>query len=199
MDEERKKYFESFVDEWDKMFTAEDIEIISFLIDSFNIQDSNKVVDLGCGTGILFDMLRRKVGNDGFVVGVDFCAGMIRRAKRNFPFENIYEVDADVEYLPLQNEFFDVAISFAAFAHFAHPQLVMNEVSRVLKKGGQFHIIHLLGSRELVDFHHKEGGPLSEDHLPATGIMNEFFEHGHFKKVKITDHPGLYLASAIKE
>ncbi len=198
MDEDRRKYFQSYVDEWDKMFTAEDLEIISFLIDSFDIQKGERIVDLGCGTGILFDFLRRKVGGEGMVVGVDFCADMIRRARKNFPFNNVYEVDADVEYLPLRSEYFDTAISFAAFAHFAHPNKVMDEVSRVLKKNGRFHIIHLMGSEELADYHHKSGGPVSDDQLPTAELMSEFFKLGHFTDVKITDHPGLYLATAIK-
>ena len=117
MDELRKKYFEACADEWDKSFTAEDYEILSFLIDSFNISKKAKIADLGCGTGIMFDMLRRKVGSDGMIVGVDFSGRMVKKARQNFPFDNVYEVDGDVEDLPLQSGSFDMAISFAAFAH----------------------------------------------------------------------------------
>jgi phosphatidylethanolamine/phosphatidyl-N-methylethanolamine N-methyltransferase len=133
--DERREYFESYADEWDKMFTAEDLEIVSFLLDSFKIKAGAKVVDLGCGTGVLFDFLRRRVGEEGLVVGIDFCYGMIKRARRNFPFGNIYEIDADAESLPLKNGAFDYAITFAAFAHFVNPQSVVNEVGRVLKQG----------------------------------------------------------------
>jgi len=195
----RKKYFESYTDEWDKMFTAEDLEILSFLIDSFNIQTGARVVDLGCGTGILFDMLRRKVGKDGIVVGVDFCSEMVRKARQNFPFETICEIDADVEYLPLKERCFNCAISFAAFAHFTDPRKVIKEVARVLKSGGQFHIVHLMGSKELGDYHHRTGGPVANDHLPSDEDMIALFKHGNFNNAKITDHPGLYLASAVKK
>ncbi len=195
----RKEYFESYADEWDKMFTAEDFEILSFLIDSFNIQEGFKIIDLGCGTGVLFDLLRRKVGADGMIIGVDFCPKMASKARQNFPFETISEVDADVENLPLRADSFDCAISFAAFAHFTDPGKVMAEVSRALKSNGSFHIIHLFGSKELEEYHRETGGPVADDHLPSHDDMMALFGFGHFINVKITDHHGLYLASAVKK
>jgi len=195
----RKEYYESYADEWDKMFTAEDFEILSFLIDSFNIKPGSKIVDLGCGTGILFDLLRRKVTKDGTIIGVDFCPKMSNKARQNFPFETISVVNADVEKLPLKEGIFDTAISFAAFAHFTDPRRVMLEVSRVLKTGGSFHIIHLYGSKELEEYHQRTGGPVADDHLPSHDDMMALFEHGNFENAKINDHPGLYLASAFKK
>nr|MBN2278506.1 class I SAM-dependent methyltransferase [candidate division Zixibacteria bacterium] len=198
MDKDRRKYFESCAEEWDKEFTAEDLEILSFLIDSFNIKEGSRIADLGCGTGIMFDMLRRKTGDNGIVVGIDFARSMIDLARRNFPFRNVFEVDGDVEHLPLRRGFFDHAITFAAFAHFVNHQIVMEEVSRILKPGGTFHIIHLMGSRELEEYHIKTGGPVAHDHLPSHEDMMALFQHGHFINIKIADQPGIFLASGVK-
>ncbi len=196
--DDRREYFDSFAEEWDKMFTAEDLEILSFLIESFDIQKDYKVVDLGCGTGILFDLLRRRVGPGGLIVGVDLSEAMIQRARRNFPFKNIVAIDADAQMLPLKSAWFDVAISFAAFAHFENQERVMKEASRILRKDGKFYIIHLLSSKELDTYHHKVGGPLADDHIPPLEKMKELFAQGHFINVSITDHPGLYLAKGTK-
>ena len=196
--DKRKEYFADEAEYWDKEFTAEDIEILSFLIDSFEIEKGYKIVDLGCGTGILFDMFRRKVGGEGMVVGVDFCPNMLNHAQKNFPFENVYEINGDVEKLPLIGDGFDMGASFAAFEHFTDPRKTMQEVSRVLKKGAQFHIIHLMGTDQLEDYHKKMGGPLANDHLPSLEDMMHLFELGDFVNVKIQDHPGLYLASGTK-
>lgn len=194
----RREYFDSFAEEWDKMFTAEDLEVLSFLIESFDIKQGDKVADLGCGTGVLFDLLRRRVGNEGLIVGVDFSPAMIHKARQNFPFENIVTIDADAEMLPLRSNWFDLAISFAAFAHFTNQELVMEEASRILKQGGKFYIIHLLSSKELETYHHHAGGPVAEDQIPPLETMKELFERGSFVNVKITDHPGLYLAIGTK-
>jgi len=42
-------------------------------------------LDLGCGTGILFDLLRRRVGPSGLVTGVDFALSMVERRIAIFP------------------------------------------------------------------------------------------------------------------
>ncbi len=194
----RKEYFESFADEWDKMFTAEDLEVLAFLIDSFKIRDGFRVADLGCGTGVLFDLLRRKVGASGLIVGVDFSPRMLSKAKTNFPFSNIIAIDGDVEALPLRSDYFDIAISFAAFAHFPNQALVIEEASRILKKGGTFNVIHLMSSRELAEHHIKAGGPVAHDVVPTVEKMKDLFSCCDFNNVKINDHPGLYLAIGTK-
>lgn len=194
----RREYFDAFAEEWDKMFTAEDLEVLSFLIKSFDIKINDKIVDLGCGTGVLFDLLRRRVGPDGLVVGVDLSSAMVKKARKNFPFTNVMEIDADAEMLPLKSDLFDVAISFAAFAHFTRQELVMEEASRILKKGSKFYIIHLLSSKELDSYHLSVGGPVADDHIPPLEKMKEIFTRGNFVDVSITDHPGLYLAVGTK-
>lgn len=197
-DTERRKYFEQFVEEWDKMFTAEELELLEFLIDSFNFREGYKIADLGCGTGVMFDIIRRRIGPKGIIVGVDFCSRMLQKARMNFPFENIYTVDGDVEDLPLKSNAFDIALTFAAFAHFSNQKRAMEEAARILKPGGHFYVIHLVSSSELEEQHQQMGGPIAQDRLPAHEDMLDLFSNGGFIHVKITDHPGLYLAQGVK-
>jgi len=197
--ESRKEYFESFADEWDKNFTAEDLEILAFFLESFNIKVGHRIVDLGCGTGVLFDNLRRKVGPSGMVVGIDFSRRMTHKAKLNFPFSNCMVIDADTENLPLKAGVFDKVISFAAFAHFTDKKKVIMEASRILKSGGALYILHLLGSRELENHHHQAGGPVAMDLLPPRERMIQILEEGQFINASIADQHGLYLASAIRK
>ncbi|MCX6826925.1 MAG: class I SAM-dependent methyltransferase [candidate division Zixibacteria bacterium] len=195
----RKEFFESFAADWDKNITAEDTELIAHLSRSFKLKAGDKVADLGCGTGVLFDVLRRIVGPAGIIVGIDFAFGMVRKAQGNFPFKNCLVINADAQWLPLKSGVFDMAISLAAFPHFPNPEQVMNEVSRILKKNGHFYIIHLLSSKELRHHHENAGGPVAMDNLPSMKKMIQLFEQNHFLKVTITDRPGLYVASGVKK
>ncbi len=197
--ESRREYFESFAEEWDKNFTAEDLEILSYQIDLFKIRVGGRVLDLGCGTGVLFDNLRRKVGASGLVVGVDFSGKMIHKARQNFPFDNCIVIGADAENLPLKAQIFDLVISFASFAHFADKRKVIMEASRILRPEGSLHILHLLGSKELENHHHQAGGPVAKDHLPPREKMMQMLAEGQFTGATITDHHGLYLASAVRK
>jgi hypothetical protein len=74
----------------------------------------------------------------------------------------------------------------------------MQEAARVLKPGGRFYVIHLVSSSELKEQHHQMGGPIAEDRLPANEDMMQLFNDGGFINVKITDHPGMYLAQGVK-
>jgi demethylmenaquinone methyltransferase/2-methoxy-6-polyprenyl-1,4-benzoquinol methylase len=194
----RREYFGSHAEEWDKNFTAEELEILSHLINSIEIKSGSRIVDLGCGTGILFDFLRRRVSESGIVIGIDFSTRMSKRAHRNFPFENCLPLNADAHNLPLKSDIFDLAISFAAFAHFTEHGKVIDEVARILKKNGRFHIIHLLGSQELARHHHYAGGPVALDHLPSRENMTKLFEDSRFGDIQIIDRPGLYHASGVR-
>lgn len=190
-------FYDGLAAEWDLQFTSEDLERLSHIVDTLGIEPGMDILDVGCGTGVLFDLLRRVVGDEGTVTGVDFSIQMARVAHRNFPFPNVNVVDADTLALPFRDSSFDLAISFSAFAHFANQQQALNEVERVLKPAGRFCIIHLISSTELSDLHHRAGGLIEDDQLPTADKMREMFDASEFTLTKLEDHSGLYLACGV--
>lgn len=194
--DKHQEFFDSLAEEWDLMFTATDLEFLRHLVDHLDFKEGWDILDLGCGTGILFDMLRRRVGSEGSVTGVDFSFEMAQKAHRNFPFDNVNVVDADAVNLPFADSTFDVAVAFSAFPHFSDQQRALDETHRVLKPGAKFFIIHLVSSKELSEMHQKIGGAVKHDEIPPATAMQRMFDHSKFADVTIEDHPGLYLASA---
>jgi len=92
-------------------------------------------LDVCCGTGAGMEVLRSACG--GQIVGVDFSAGMLGRARNAHPDATC--VRADVRALPFA-EAFDLAVSFGALGHFLpveRPALFAG-VYRVLRPGGVF-------------------------------------------------------------
>jgi len=197
--DEKQKYFDDIGDNWDKDLTAEDLERLSHIIDKFDISEGLRVCDLGCGTGVLFDMLRRRVGETGYIVGVDFAPRVAQRAHRNFPFHNVGVVEADACCLPFYKENFDLVISFAAFAHFHHKDQTIHQAYHILKPGGRMIIIHLVGRDELAREHHQVGGPVDHDELPDRSELAEMFDRGHFARFELTETKNLYLAVGFKD
>ena len=143
MHDKHQVFFDSLAEEWDLNFTAEDLERLSHIVEQLGVEKGMDVLDLGCGTGILFDMLRRKVTESGSVTGVDFSYEMAQQAHRNFPFANVNVIDADAVSLPFDDSTFDMAVAFAAFPHFSDQQRAIDEIHRVLKDGRKFYIIHM--------------------------------------------------------
>jgi ubiquinone/menaquinone biosynthesis C-methylase UbiE len=161
-----------------------------------SLQEGWDVLDLGCGTGILFDMLRRRLGDAGSITGVDFSFEMAEKAHRNFPFKNVNVVDADATQLPFGDNTFDMAVAFSAFPHFSNQQRALDETHRVLKNGAKFYIIHLVSSKELSEMHQRIGGAVEHDEIPPRDRLQEMFDQSKFVNPVIEDQPGIYLAVA---
>ena len=197
MHDKHQEFFDALAAEWDLMFTAEDLERLSHIVESLGIKKGMDVLDLGCGTGIMFDMLRRKVTETGSVTGVDFSYQMAQQAHRNFPFPNINVVDADATSLPFADSSFDMAVAFSAFPHFSDQQKAIDETHRVLKNDGKLFIIHLISSKEVNAIHHRIGGAVGRDTIPPEKRLRGMLNSSKFDDVSIEDHPGLYLAIAV--
>jgi len=197
MHDKHQKFFDELAAEWDLNFTAEDMERLSRLVDELGVRQGMDIIDLGCGTGILFDMLRRRVGDEGSILGVDFSIEMARKAHRNFPFDNVNVVDADAIMLPFKNSCFDMAVAFSAFPHFSNQQAAIDEIHRVLKPQAKFYIIHLDSSREVAAQHRRIGGVVENDQIPDESRLRHMFNSSKFTNVTIQDKPGRYLLSAI--
>jgi demethylmenaquinone methyltransferase/2-methoxy-6-polyprenyl-1,4-benzoquinol methylase len=197
MHDKHQEFFDALAAEWDLMFTAEDLERLSYIVGNLGVKKGMDVLDLGCGTGILFDMLRRKVTETGSVTGVDFSYQMAQQAHRNFPFPNVNVVDADATRLPFADSSFDMVVAFSAFPHFSDQQTAISETHRVLKNNGRFFIIHLISSKELNEVHHRIGGAVGHDTIPPEKRLRSMLNSSKFNDISIEDHSGLYLAIAV--
>lgn len=61
-----------------------------------------QIIDIGCGTGLNFDLLQRRVGPTGYIVGIDRSPGMLKQARRRVharQWTNVVLLQADAETL----------------------------------------------------------------------------------------------------
>jgi ubiquinone/menaquinone biosynthesis C-methylase UbiE len=107
-----------------------------------------KVLDLGAGTGHLSDFIHKK----GFeVVGVEPSPEMLKLARDNF--KDITFADGISVKIPYPDNSFDYVVSIEVL-RYLNPEDVAktyNEVCRVLKPGGVFHVTHV--NRYALDFY----------------------------------------------
>lgn len=72
-------------------------------IDELGLGPGDRVLDVGCGTGLNFALLVGAVGVSGEVVGVDASPAMLRQARRRIArrgWGNVAVVDGDAAALP---------------------------------------------------------------------------------------------------
>jgi ubiquinone/menaquinone biosynthesis C-methylase UbiE len=104
------------------------------VLSSFYLQETLNgkiILDLGCGTGLLYEFLASKKLTPR-IVGIDFSSQMLRTCK------GLEKVLGDIEYLPFRTNSFDFIFSFTVFQNLVSPRKTLLEVKRVLKPRGIF-------------------------------------------------------------
>jgi ubiquinone/menaquinone biosynthesis C-methylase UbiE len=96
-----------------------------------NITNADRILDVGCGTGMLLGPLGERAR---IVVGVDMSVKMLRAAKKRAP--RAFLVLADADHLPFANGSFDVAVSVTLLQNMPDPSKTVREVARVLQPNG---------------------------------------------------------------
>lgn len=94
----------------------------------------DRVIDIGCGTGVLARAAARRVGPSGRVVGVDCNEGMLAVARRA-PEPVAWHLGA-AEHLAWPDASFDRVLSQFMLMFVDDPQAVADEMCRVLAPGG---------------------------------------------------------------
>ena len=106
-------------------------------------------VDLGSGRGTDVIRLAEKVGESGFVYGIDLSDGMINKAVTTadrLGIKNVKFIQSPLEKLNLGEKVADLVISNCTINHASDKQVVWNEIFRILKKGGRFVISDIYSS-----------------------------------------------------
>jgi ubiquinone/menaquinone biosynthesis C-methylase UbiE len=98
--------------------------------------DGARIVDVGCGTGVLTRPLARLPGVSD-VVGVDIAPSLLERARElagDLPGISFEEGDA--RSLQFEDASFDAAVFDSTFSHVPGPEEALSEAFRVIRPGG---------------------------------------------------------------
>ena len=104
-------------------------------VDSLEIPAAARVLDIACGTGNTAIPLARR---GAVVTGVDIAPNLLVQARERATAENltIQFDEGDAEELPYRDGSFDVVTTMFGAMFAPRPDLVIFEISRVLKSGG---------------------------------------------------------------
>jgi SAM-dependent methyltransferase len=120
-------------DEYDVFTPEASARLISAFVRLSGLPRSARVADLGCGSGVFTELLRRA----GYAsVGLDISPKLVALGRSKYPGLELLEGDA--ENLPFGAESFDGVLLSGLVHHFPDPRRLAGEVRRVLKAGGRF-------------------------------------------------------------
>lgn len=105
------------------------------VLDAARVGESDRVLDVACGTGILARSAAARVGRQGSVAGLDPNPGMLALAERLAP-EVVWR-EGVAEALPWEADTFDAVVSQFGLMFFPDRAAALREMMRVLAPGGR--------------------------------------------------------------
>lgn len=135
------------------------------IVDVVHLQPGEAVLDVGCGTGTLALLAKKRIGKTGSVCGVDPSASLLAGARRKAARARL-PIDLQIggiEQLPFPDQSFDVVLSTFMLHHIPHDlkRQGLTEIMRVLRPEGRLLV---------VDFTHLQDYQIQPEQ-PATGAI----------------------------
>ena len=119
-------------------------QMLTDYLDAMDIDTADRVLDIGCGSGIAARAIARRDGFSGEVLGIDLSAYLIGVAQDLASDEGLSDRIAfkagDMHSLDIADESFDAVVAHTLFSHVDDPAAVLNEARRVVKPGGMIGI-----------------------------------------------------------
>ena len=186
-------FFDSLAENWDNkiIINAEKIEKI---LDYANIGEGQRILDLACGTGVLFNFLLEKKVKE--IVGIDISPEMIKKAQLKFNHPNIKTFAMD--FFDYNENNFDVVTIYSAYPHFQNREKLAKHVSECLKEGGRFIVAHI-ESKEKINSRHN-GKIVSDVSTELKSAEEEaLFWKPYFNVDTLIDNDEIYILSGVKK
>ncbi len=182
-------FFDKAAAGWDRV-NGQNRQAVAFILDHAGLFPGARVLDVACGTGVLFSEYRaRAVGQ---LTGVDISREMIRTAQAKFPEARLLCADAETE--PLGE--FDCIVVYNAFPHFAEPERLIRKLASELAPGGTLTVAHGMSREQINAVHSGKASDVSAPLLPVEeleALMGRYLQ----VRVAVSDD-SMYQVSGVK-
>jgi SAM-dependent methyltransferase len=142
----------------------------AWMFQRLDLRSSDRVLEVGSGTGRLWQSVTRGAAVDCESILSDLSLGMVRAARGRLECATTHRfIACDVLALPFPTRTFDVVIGNHMLYHVAMPEAAIAELSRVLRPGGRL-FASTTGSAQFRElkalirrFRHQRDGVMSSD------------------------------------
>ena len=113
-------------------------------LDAMQIDTSQRVLDLGCGTGVAARAIARRGAFSGRVLGIDISSVLAQAAAQLAEDEGLGDrtefQTGDSRKLDLSDGSFDAVVAHTLLSHIDDPLAVVREAARLVRPGGMIGI-----------------------------------------------------------
>lgn len=173
-------FFDSCAPSWDAEMIKDD-RIINSILDIAAITAGKCVLDVACGTGVLFDYY---ISRGATITGIDISPEMAARAHAKFG--DIPVICGDVEEFPFKTKF-DSIVVYNAFPHFPDGERLIRKLASLLNPHGKLTVAHGM-SRDMINAHHSGAASSVSLGLISADELFEIFSKYLYADTQISDH-----------
>lgn len=190
MNENIKEFFDNIA----VTYTHDDSKLIDELLDSLFLTNCSRILDLGCGKGIISEKLEQR--NHGEVVALDISGEMLKYAKEKIKDPHVKFVNADF-YEYHDDEKFDAIVCFDAYPHFMDVPNFIEKANELLKEDGLLAVIHDIGRITLNEHHKRSAGRVSRLLKEPSQEVEPLLKY--FKPIELGESDSFYKMVVIKK
>jgi ubiquinone/menaquinone biosynthesis C-methylase UbiE len=132
----------------------EEIAARQTYLDLLQLASGQRVLDVGCGTGVVTRALAQRVQPHGTVIGLDPRPEFLELAAELTSDNSTEFRQGDALALPFDAHSFDAVVCITVLEHMPSPELAINELVRVTRTGGRVGV--LCGDQESFVVNHPD-------------------------------------------
>jgi ubiquinone/menaquinone biosynthesis C-methylase UbiE len=134
-------------DIYDMRYAEEQTAKIEAALENLKIEKPALILDVGCGTGILFDYV---AGKAGVTVGLDISRKILFKAKnRAKNFGDTHLVLADADNMPFKDDIFNHVFGMTLLQNMPKPVKTLKEIRRVARRDA---VVVVTGLKKVFSF-----------------------------------------------
>ena len=179
-------YFDEMAPIWDNAVLHNKTQIRE-MISLSDIKEGDKILDVGCGTGVLVDFIR-EVNKLGEIYEVDCSQKMLNMSRaKNYNDDKIKYLKLNIES-DIIDEKFDVIVLYNSFAYLKNKIIALEKLARKnLNKDGRIVIFHNNGEQQINISHACGDKRISNANLPSFDSLLNSLDKSIFNIVYKSD------------
>ena len=186
------EFFDSLAPGWDDEIVV-DRRKINDILDRAGIKQGVRVLDVACGTGVLFPFyMERGVES---VTAVDISREMAKIAASKAA-DGIRVVCGDIEEMRGTGDY-DCCVVYNAFPHFPEPERLICGLAEWLKPGGRLTVAHSMSISQLNRHHARRAASVSRGMMTAQELK-EVFELRFAVDTEISDDEKYIVSGTVR-
>jgi len=116
---------------YDAQYAEEQNAKMEATVSNIVLKKNNIVLDVGCGTGLLFPYIADKTQ---FLIAIDISRKLLKQAKKRAKqHPNIALIQADADHTPFKNQTFHTVFAVTLLQNMPNPPATLREIERITR------------------------------------------------------------------